>query len=209
MNDTTEVVEETVEAAIAEVTQEAFDSLQADNIAMKSHMEKLLGEAKQAKAARRESEDAARAIEEDAARKKGDHEQLYNSQLERNKLLEEENYNLLQGMADKERFLVANEIAGDLAEGRSAELLKTHILPYLKYTDDGIRILDDNGDLTVTTIDQFKSGIRNGGQFDMLLKGNQASGGGATGGKKPLSGMKDGNSSRDKIASGIRQMRGL
>lgn len=178
---------EATEAAAANeenpYTKEAFEALQADNLSMKGHMDKLLGEAKTAKNARRETEEAARLAEEEANTKNGNFEQLHKSSMEANELLKEENNQLKNNFANNECKLVAASIANDLAEGQGAELLKTHILPHLKYVDGDVKILDSNGQLTVSSVDEFKSGLRAGGKYDVLLKGNQSTGGGATGGK--------------------------
>lgn len=170
-------------------TAEQFAALQAENegmktehAAMQTKMDELLGETKLAKTAKREADEAARLAKEDKARKDGDFEQLFNSSEEKNKTTQTELDTLRSGIATEKRNNSAMKLAGELAEGVNAELLSEFIAPRLKYTDEGVKILDSNGQLTVSTLDDLKAEFQGSSRFASLLKGNQAAGGGATGG---------------------------
>ena len=52
----------------------------------------------------------------------------------------------------------------------------------MKYHDDGVKVTDSSGDLTVSTLDDLKAEFKNDARYSSLLKGNQSSGGGASGG---------------------------
>jgi alanyl-tRNA synthetase len=160
------------------------DAILAENAAMKAKLDELLGETKRAKAAAREADERARKEAEEKARKAGDFEQLHKSSEQARQALEEELNNLRSGIANEKRDNAAMKIAADLAEGANAEILSEFISRRLKYTDDGLKVLDDAGQLTVSSIDELAQDFRNNSRFASLLKGNQSTGGGATGGTK-------------------------
>lgn len=127
----------------------------------------------------RESEAARKAAEEAAA--KGDFEQLYKSaQAELEKVAGERDA-IRTERANDARKTAAIKIASELAEGTNVELLSTFIEPRLKYTDEGLKVLDDAGQLTVSSLEDLGREISSNARFGSLLKGNQSSGGGATG----------------------------
>ena len=167
-----------------EFTAEQFQALQAENNSMKSKMDELLGETKRAKNQKRESDEAARQAEADKAQKAGDFEQLYKSSQEQSNDFKSQLDEFRGSVASERQSGMAMKLAAELADGVNAELLSTFIAPRLKYTDEGIKVLDGNGQLTVSTIDDLKTEYQSNARFSALLKGNQSSGGGATGGTK-------------------------
>ena len=74
------------------------------------------------------------------------------------------------------------KLAADLADGANAELLSEFIGRRLKFHEDGVKVTDVNGNLTVSSFDDLKSEFKNDARYSALLKGNQPSGGGASGG---------------------------
>jgi hypothetical protein len=73
-------------------------------------------------------------------------------------------------------------IAAELADGSNAELLSDFISRRLKYHEDGVKVTDAQGNLTVSSLDDLKAEFKNNPKYSALLKGNQSSGGGASGG---------------------------
>jgi len=174
------------EAEVAEVQQEApsvdLSQLMAENNAMKAKMEELLTEAKRAKQAKREIEAETQAERERIAREKGDYEQLHKSAQEKYETTLSELDSLRQGIANEKRNNTAMKLAADLADGANAELLSEFIGRRLKFHEDGVKVTDVNGNLTVSSFDDLKSEFKNDARYSALLKGNQSSGGGASGG---------------------------
>lgn len=174
------------EAEVAEVQQEApsvdLSQLMAENNAMKAKMEELLTEAKRAKQAKREIEAETQAERERIAREKGDYEQLHKSAQEKYETTLGELDSLRQGIANEKRNNTAMKLAADLADGANAELLSEFIGRRLKFHEDGVKVTDVNGNLTVSSFDDLKSEFKNDARYSALLKGNQSSGGGASGG---------------------------
>lgn len=154
---------------------------QIDSMAAKN--DELLGEVKSNKKARREADEAARVAAEDKAKTDGDFEQLFKSSEERSTGLQSELDGLKSGIANEKRNGAAMKIATQLCEGDNVDLMSTFIAPRLKYTDEGVKVLNAAGELTVSTIadlqEEFKSNVR----YSSLLKGNQSTGGGANGGR--------------------------
>jgi predicted RNase H-like nuclease (RuvC/YqgF family) len=169
-----EVTIEDLQLKLTEATK-SIEGLTAKN-------QELLTETKTAKTRKREAEAEIEAERVRIAQEKGDHEQLYNSSQATNKLLKVELDELKLDISTKERDNASLGLATELAEGANVRLLSKFISPRLKYTDDGVRVLDDKGGLTVSSIEDLKTEFKNNADFKSLLKGNQSSGGGAVGG---------------------------
>lgn len=148
-----------------------------------ANRDEVLGELKTFKQKAREAEEAAEAARKEKLKKEGDHEQLYkSSEAEREKLaqqLEQLQNNIYQEKVGNQ----AMKMAAELADGYNAELLAEQIQKRLKYTDDGVKVTDASGELTVSSLDDLKAEFKTSERFQALLRGNQASGGGAPGGK--------------------------
>jgi chromosome segregation ATPase len=153
--------------------------------------EELLGELKSIKQKAREAEEAAKQAEIDKAKKAGDHEQLYkSSEAEREKLAQQLN-ELQQSIHQEKVSGQALKMAAEMADGPNAEILADYIAKRLKYTDDGMKVTDASGELTVSSLDDLKAEFKNSERFQSLLRGNQASGSGAPGGKGGAETKKD------------------
>ncbi len=151
-------------------------------VSMKAKNEELLGETKAAKAAKRESEAKAQAEAESKAKEAGDHEQLYNSSQEKLSNTLSELEGLKGSIATEKRNTEAMKIAMKLADGDNADLLSGFIAQRLKFTDDGLKVTDASGQLTVSSLADLEAEFKGNARYAALLKGNQSSGGGATGG---------------------------
>jgi hypothetical protein len=164
------------------------ETLTASNTAIEGKMGTLLDEVKTAKSERKASEEAAREATEAAARKGGDFEQLHKSS-EEGRLAAQEELKTLRGtVAGEKQNTAALKIATGLADGPNAEILSDIIGKRLKHTDEGIKVLDASGNLTVSTVDDLATEFKNNERFASLLKGNQSGGGGANGGGRESSG---------------------
>ena len=164
--------EDTQQESVIPVSQ--YEELKKETDAMRAKMNELLGEKK------REQEERRKAQEE-AAKKAGDFEQLYKSQEQKTLEYQQQLEELQQTIAKKEEQSTAMSIANKLAEGHNAELLATFIQNRVKYTQDGIKILDSSGQLTVATPEDLASEFKNDPKFSALIRGSQSTGGGAVG----------------------------
>lgn len=88
----------------------------------------------------------------------------------------------IEEMNEKARMEKINGIAGTIAarltrDTARANLLRKEIAPRLTLVEDEARVLDESGQLTVSTIDELESSIKSG--YPFLVDGIQAQGGGA------------------------------
>ena len=170
------------DAPSVEELQSQLADLSSQNAAMKAKTEELLGETKAAKTKAREIEAAAEAERNRLATEKGDFEQLFKSLEGKYSALQNDHDGLQSKIATEKRDNAALKIATELADGTNAELLSEFISRRLKYTDEGIKVTDQAGSLTVSSLDDLKKEFAGDARFSALLKGNQSSGGGAAGG---------------------------
>jgi len=174
--------EEVNNGPTVEELQTQLSEAQSSNEGMKAKMDKLLAETKTAKDDRLKAEAATKEKEKSEAKAAGDFEQLHNSSEEARLGLESQLVELRSSIANEKRDSSAMRVATELADGFNAELLSEHIAKRLKWTDDGVKVVDLSGNLTVATIDELKTEFQGSARFASLLKGSQASGGDATGG---------------------------
>lgn len=170
--------------------------LKVDGVVPKYHADKILGEKAELKTrldsieqARLEAEAERQRIEEqariDALKKNGDIESLEKSWKER---LDAREAELLQQIQEKNEALYketvevkALSIAGAIKES-ARPLAMGYIKSRLRLGDDGIvRVVDEQGNLTASTIDEFKESLKTNPMFQDIVIVNTNSGGGAAG----------------------------
>jgi len=179
-----EEIEVDVNALQAELTalKTSNDELTNQFNAIKNKNDELLTETKTAKEARRKVEADAVADKDRMAKESGDFESLYKSSSEK-LLTTQHTLNELQGRIQSEqKGTAAMKIAADLAEGSNIDLLSTFVNTRLKFQEGDLKVTDSDGNLTISSLDDLKNEFQNDSRFASLLKGNQSSGGGATGG---------------------------
>lgn len=174
-----EEVEDTVDVEALQ-TQLADTTKQLE--AIKAKNDELLGEAKRAKNAKREAEEAAKREAEEKAKASNDYEQLHKSSESERQKLADQLEALNNKIGSEKRNNAAMKLATSIADGSNAELLAEFVSKRLKYSDDQVHVLNESGELTVSTLDDLKKEFQNDARYASLLKGNQSSGGGATGG---------------------------
>jgi len=179
-----EEIEVDVNALQAELTalKTSNDELTNQFNAIKNKNDELLTETKTAKEARRKVEADAVADKDRMAKESGDFESLYKSSSEKLQTTQH-TLNELQGRIQSEqKGTAAMKIAADLAEGSNIDLLSTFVNTRLKFQEGDLKVTDSDGNLTISSLDDLKNEFQNDSRFASLLKGNQSSGGGATGG---------------------------
>ena len=171
--------EEEQAAFTAMTEQVAALTKSTDSMAAKN--QELLAETKKAKGDSKAAQDAALLENENKAKAKGDYEQLHKSSEEGRKSLESQLETLRGGIATEKKTNAAMKMASELAEGSNAELLSEFIGRRLRYTDDGIKVLDSSGDSTIATVDDLKKEFQSDDKYGSLLSGNKSTGGSASG----------------------------
>jgi len=157
------------------------DSLRKELEALKAKNQELLDETKKAK---RKADEESRLKEEarqEKLKKDGDYEQLFKSAEQKARELEERLRSKDEEKANEVAKTEAMKLASQLADGYNAELLQEFLVKRIKYTEDGIRVLDSNGGLTVSSLADLKNEFEKSDKFKALLRGSKATGGGASG----------------------------
>ena len=176
-----EISDEELEALKAAQTK--YTELSQEFEAVKAKKDELLTEAKRAKNAKREAEEAARQAEMDKAHASKDFEQLFKSSEAEREKTHAELEALRTGIANEKVSNEAMKISSTLAEGTNVDLLADFVKRRLKYAEGEIKVVNQKGELTVSTTEDLAKEFQNDARYAALLKGNQSSGGGANGGK--------------------------
>jgi hypothetical protein len=152
-----------------------------DVTGLKRKIDELLTEKKTVQQKALEAEELARQETAEKLRKANDFEQLYNSsEAERQKAADELatlKANLQQQQVEGQASKVAASLTKDTAR---ANLLSQQISSRLSLVDGEVRVLDTNGNLTVSSVEELTQSIK--AEYPFLVDGSQAAGGGATGG---------------------------
>ena len=166
-------VQQAVEAVKTDVNQ----TWEEQTKGLKANNDKLLAEKRQKQREAEEAQTQAKQQAEEKARAENDYKQLFEAQkteadVLRNQI-EQMNSQAVQARIDSESGKIANGLTKDTAK---AVLLQQQISQRLSIVDDEIRVTD-NGQLTVSTLDDLTSTIKE--RFPFLVDGSQAAGGGA------------------------------
>lgn len=150
---------------------------------LKRQNQVLLDEAKEAKRLKREADEKLAKEQLDAAKAKGDFEQLYASSeqalaIERARLVELTTSIERQGIA-----AAASKIATGIADGENAEILAEFVERRLKIVEGQVKVTDAAGNLTIASLDDLAKEFQQAPRYASLVRGTQANGGGAAGGK--------------------------
>ena len=177
-------VDDAVKQQLAEKFKETLDKTLEERIAeevqgLKAKNDELLAEKKAAQRAKEELDAKARTEKERYAQENGQYQELYESQKqEANALrqkIEEMNQQVTRQKVQSEATKIAASLTKDVAK---AKLLEEKLSQRLTLMDGEIRVTDDSGQLTVSTLDDLVVNVKN--DFPFLVDGNQATGGGAT-----------------------------
>ena len=177
-------VDDAVKQQLAEKFKETLDKTLEERIAeevqgLKAKNDELLAEKKAAQRAKEELDAKARTEKERYAQENGQYQELYESQKQEANVLrqkiEEMNQQVTRQKVQSEATKIAASLTKDVAK---AKLLEEKLGQRLTLMDGEIRVTDDSGQLTVSTLEDLVVNVKN--DFPFLVDGNQATGGGAT-----------------------------
>ena len=162
---------------------EGLPSGSEDLEGLKRQNQTLLDEAKEAKRLRREADEKLEREKLEAAKAKGDFEQLYASSeqalaAERARLAE-----LTTSIERRDLTSAASKIATGIADGENAEILAEFVQRRLKIVEGQVKVTDASGNLTIATLEDLAKEFQQAPRYASLVRGTQANGGGAAGGK--------------------------
>lgn len=160
-----------LESVISERINEATKALKAKN-------DELISEKRKTQEAVKRAEEQAKHEAEEKLKAKNDYKQLFESQKNETERLHNA-YKQLEASIEKQKISTeAGRIAASLTKdvGR-AKLLEQQVSSRLTIVDNQIRVVDDSGQLTVSTLDDLTAKLKT--DYPFLIDGSQASGGGA------------------------------
>lgn len=158
-----------------------IQDLQSQFEAVRGKSNELLDEAKKAKTQAREASQAKEQAKIEKAKKDGDFQQLLKSSENERAQLKASLEELTDRISSEKVRSSAMTIASELADGPNAELLSEFISKRIKYVDNDVKVLDEKGNLTVSSLTDLKAEFINSEKYKSLLRGTKSSGGGAPG----------------------------
>jgi hypothetical protein len=165
-------IDSTIEAKVQERLDQEIAGLKSKN-------DQLLAEKKAIQKAKEEADAKARDEREKQAQENGQYKELYESQKAENDSL---SVRLKEMMENQQRQTIKSEalrLAGTLTKDvQKAKLLEKEISQRLTLVDNEIRVTDDKGQLTVSSLDDLSAKIKT--EYSFLVDGIQSQGGGAT-----------------------------
>jgi flagellar biosynthesis GTPase FlhF len=152
--------------------------LEDETQGLRAKVDELLDETKSAKEERERARQAARIEAEEKAKAENDYKQLFESQKQEadqlRTVIEQMNQNIATSKIEAEAMNLATQMTKDM--GR-AKLLQREIGQRLTLVDGELRVTDESGQLTVSSLDDLTASITK--DYPFLIDGNQAQGGGA------------------------------
>lgn len=190
MTDTTEEATETTTET--KDYQKLYEETEREKAAVLAKNAELLSEKRKAQQKAEEAEAEKAKLKDEKLLKDGKYEELYKS-AEEQKRIYKEKMDAIDNERGRERVKVESlRLASQLADGVNAELLSEFIERRIKYSQDAFRVLDLNGGLTVSTLDDLKREFETSDRYKALLRGSKASGGNASGSGSGSSGTSSG-----------------
>ena len=161
----------TIEQQFKSYVEETTKGLKANNDA-------LLAEKKKAQEAAEQASALAKLENEEKLKAKNDYKQLFESAQQDSAQLKQR---LEEMMTKDKRQKIGTEAAriaaGLTKDSRKVTLLEEKLSQRLALVDDHVRVVDESGQLTVSTIEELTSRIK--ADYPFLIDGSQATGGGA------------------------------
>lgn len=164
--------------SVDKITKES-DNKESD--ILKAKFDEVLTEKKRLQKRIKEIESQAESKARQEAEARGEFEQLYKSASNKNKELLDRLQQIEQEKAQEQINAASLKISAEIADGSNAELLSVFVAKRIKYVEGEVKVLDSKGQLTVSTLDDLKKEFARDEKFKPLLRGSQATGGGASG----------------------------
>lgn len=173
-------VVEPVVPVVEPVVPANSDDLQKQVDAMSAKMAELLDETKKAKADKAQAVADAETARLAEAAKAGDFKELFADSEKKREELEQKLKDQTSATESSKHRAAAIKLAGTLTnDSTKASLLADKIVARTKPGEDGLKVLNEQGELTVSPVETLTEDLKT--LFPFLVDGSQASGGGATG----------------------------
>ena len=183
MSDQTQTTDAPVtETEQSTITPEQYRALQDEVEKLRKHSETLLTEKKAEQQKQREAQAEKDALAQEQARKKGDFDTLEKQYQDKIAKLEAE---IVERDKQRDSDLVKSEalkLASSLSDNEHNQAILQMLIEKRLAAENGqVKVVDDLGNATISTIADLKNEISTSGKFDSLITGTKASGVGATG----------------------------
>ena len=183
MSDQTQTIDAPVTDTTEQtITPEQYQALQDEVERMRKHNETLLAEKKAEQQKQREAQAEKDALAQEQARKKGDFDTLEKQYQDKIAKLEAE---IVERDKQLDSDLVKSEalkLASSLSDNEHNQAILQMLIEKRLAAENGqVKVVDDLGNATISTIADLKNEISTSGKFDSLITGTKASGVGATG----------------------------
>ena len=156
--------------------------LQAEIERLRKHNEVLLSEKKARSEAARQAEAEKLRIEQEAAKKNGDFEALEKSYEQKFQEKQRELEELIRQRDSSTVEQTSQGLASQLADTpHNQRLLQRFIKDRLSVVDGQVKVVDEQGQPSASTIDDLAHEFRTSGIYDSLLTGTRGSGTGGNG----------------------------
>lgn len=178
---------QTTDASVTDTTEQAitpeqYQALQEEVEKLRKHSETLLAEKKAEQQKQREAQSEKDALAQEQARKKGDFDTLEKRYQDKIAKLEAE---IVERDKQRDSDLVKSEalkLASSLSDNEHNQAILQMLIEKRLTAENGqVKVVDDLGNATISTIADLKNEISTSGKFDSLITGTKASGVGATG----------------------------
>ena len=181
-NDSQAIVSDDVQDTNATDNAIDYAAIQAEIERLKQHNEKLIGEKRQRDEAARQAQAERERIEQEAAKKNGDYEALEKSYQEKLQARENELNELYKQRDAQSINGESQRLASQLADTPTNQrLLQRFIKDRLSVVDGQVKVVDEQGQPSASTIDDLANEFRSSGIYDSLLTGTKGSGTGGNG----------------------------
>ena len=171
-----------IETEQSTVTPEQYQALQDEVEKLRKHSETLLAEKKAEQQKQREAQAEKDALAQEQARKKGDFDAIEKQYQDKIAKLEAE---IVERDKQRDSDLVKSEalkLASSLSDNEHNQAILQMLIEKRLTAENGqVKVVDDLGNATISTIADLKNEISTSGKFDSLITGTKASGVGATG----------------------------
>jgi len=172
-------LDDSIKGQLAERLDQALqERLENETKGLKSKVDELLGEKKRVQREKEEAALMAAQEAEERAAKANDYKQLYESQKQQadslRSTIEKMNGDIQRQRIGQEAAKIANTLTKDTVR---AELLQEKLSQRMTLVDGEIRVTDESGQLTVSSLDDLTNAVKS--RYAVLIDGSQASGGGA------------------------------
>lgn len=152
---------------------------QEDVSGLKKQRDDLLAEKKAEQERRRQAEEEIQRKERERLEAEGNYKQLFESSQTKTAEWEQRYSALEQSIHQRDINLAATRIATAIADGDNADILKDFVARRLKVAEGQVRVTDESGNLTVSSLDDLQREFENAPRYASLVRGSQAGGGGA------------------------------